>query len=126
MTELASPNADLPSTAATAERSWQPYNNQLPFRRAEFDKIPDDAFGLYGIWYCKRCIYVGQAKMQPIARRLAQHWRSTHSDDLDTWIQAKGPELRVSYLVLDQCSDIDGLERSYIKRFQPMTNKKLK
>lgn len=113
------------SATTTVEHwAWRPYNNQVPFRRAELDKIPEDAFGLYGLWFHKRCLYIGQA--QSIGRRLEQHWRHTHNDDLAAWIRAKGSQLRVSYLVLDQHSDIDSLEESYIKRFQPVTNKQLK
>ena len=108
------------------EQVWRPYQNQLPFRRADLEKVPDDAYGLYGLWYRRRCLYVGQAKSQPIARRLEQHWRRTHNADLAAWIKAKGSQLRVSYTVIKTQSNIDALEAEYIRRFQPITNKQLK
>ena len=115
-----------PSRTARSKHVWKPYHNQLSFRRANLENIPDDAYGLYGFWFGKRCLYVGQAKRQPIALRLEQHWRGTHNDYLADWIRAKGSQLRVSYVVVEQPTDIDNLESAYIKRFQPITNKQLK
>ena len=100
-----------------------PYVNQLRFRKADFDKIPASAFGVYGLWYGKRCIYVGKAETQPIAKRLEQHWRGPDNPDLAAWVQAKGPELRVAYVVALERSKVSSLERLYIRRFQPLTNK---
>ena len=100
----------------------RPYDNQLRFRKADFDKIPANAFGVYGLWYRKRCIYIGKAEAQTIARRLEQHWRGAQNLGLADWVQAKGSELRVSYLVVEKKSTIGSLEKLYIRRFQPMTN----
>lgn len=124
MNSASATHTKVSSAGGLVEHSWRPYYNQLPFRRAELDKIPEDAFGLYGLWFRKRCLYIGQA--QSIARRLKRHWQHTHNDDLGAWIRAKGSQLRFSYYVLDQHSDIDSLEASYIQRFQPVTNKQLK
>ena len=118
--------AETSNASERSNQSWRPYQNQFPFRRAVLDTLPHDAYGLYGLWFGRRCIYVGQAKSQPIARRLEQHWRRTHNEDLATWIKAKGPQLRVSYLIVDGSVDFDDLEEAYIKRFQPITNKQLK
>ena len=104
----------------------RPYENQLRFRKSDFNKIPDDVFGVYGLWFRKRCIYVGKAQEQPIAKRLEQHWRGSHNSDLDAWAKAKGAELRVSYRIITQQSEISDLEEFYIKRFQPLTNRLLK
>lgn len=101
----------------------RPYDKQLRFRRSDIDKIPSDAIGVYGLWFGKRCIYVGKAEEQPIAKRLQQHWERTHNPELAAWIQAKGPELRVAYVITEEESKIDALERLYIRRFQPLTNK---
>ena len=101
----------------------RPYDNQLRFRKADFDKIPANAIGVYGLWFNKRCLYVGKAEDQPIAQRLKRHWDATHNPELAAWIQAKGSELRVAYLVADEKSKINALERLYIRRFQPLTNK---
>ena len=100
-----------------------PYDNQLRFRKADFDKIPVGAFGVYGLWYGKRCIYVGKAETQPIATRLEQHWKGTHNRDLQAWVRAKGSDLRVAYLIAEEKSRIAPLEKVYIRRFQPLTNK---
>ena len=102
---------------------WRPYDNQMPFRRADLDKVPANAFGVYGFWYRKRCIYVGKAEKQPIARRLKQHWRGSHNPDLANWVRAKGSQLRVGYILVEKESEIDDLEKQYIKQFQPLTNR---
>ena len=28
-----------------------PYVNQLQFRKSDFDKIPNNSYGIYGIWF---------------------------------------------------------------------------
>ena len=99
-----------------------PYQDQIRFRIMDIQKIPNDAYGVYGIWYGRHCLYVGQAKTQPIWKRLEQHWKSTHSHKLKAWIAAKGPDLRVAFLVIPDRDRIDYLERYYIRRFQPLTN----
>ena len=101
-----------------------PYDNQIGFSRASLDKLPADAFGVYGLWYGKRCIYVGKAEDQTIARRLVQHWRGSHNPNLANWIAAKGATLRVAYAVVNNKSGIDELEQFYIRRFQPLTNRR--
>jgi len=100
-----------------------PYSNQLRFRRTEFDKIPRDAYGVYGIWFRRRCIYVGKAEIQPIPKRLEQHWRESHNPLLKAWVQAKGSELRVAYVVAPERLEASSLERLYIRRFQPLANR---
>ena len=100
----------------------RPYENQLRFRKADFDKVPANAFGVYGLWYRRRCIYVGKAELQPIATRLKQHWKGTHNPKLAAWVQAKGSQLGFAYLVAEEKSKINPLEKLYIRRFQPLTN----
>ena len=100
----------------------RPYDNQLRFRKADFDKIPANAFGVYGLWYRRRCIYVGKAEDQPIAKRLEQHWKGAHNPKLAAWVQAKASELRFAYLVAKEKSKVSSLEKLYIRRFQPLTN----
>ena len=100
-----------------------PYVNRLRFRSSDFDKIPQDAHGVYGIWYGPHCIYVGKAERQTIAERLRQHWRKTHNSDLQDWIHAEGPKLAVAFLVVTKMEEIDNYERHFIRRFQPFTNK---
>jgi len=100
-----------------------PHDTPLRFRKADFDKIPADAFGVYGIWFRNRCIYIGEAYAQPSAIRLAQHWRESHNPELADWVKAKGSELRVTYLATVGKRGIHELERLCIRRFQPMTNR---
>ena len=100
-----------------------PYVNQLRFRKVDFGEIPSGTYGVYGIWFRRRCIYVGQAKFQPISKRLEQHWRRSHNPQLQAWIEAKGRDLRVAYLVVEDISSVDAIEQLYIRRFQPLTNK---
>ena len=102
---------------------WNPYDNQLAFRKADFDKIPSNAFGIYGLWYRKRCIYIGKAEKQPIAQRLEQHWKGSHNPDVANWVRAKGSKLRVGYVLVEEHSEIDNLEKRYIRQLQPLTNK---
>ena len=99
-----------------------PYQNQIRFRLVDFQQIPEGAYGVYGIWYRRHCLYVGQAKSQPISKRLASHWKSTHNLKLKAWIEAKGPNLRVAFRAIENRDRIDSLERYYIRRFQPLTN----
>ena len=104
----------------------RPYDNQLRFRKADFDKIPAHGRGVYGLWFKKRCIYVGKAEDQSITERLRQHWNDwpgTHNDDLSSWIRAKGSELRVAFVIAEEKSKVSSLEKFYIRRFQPLTNK---
>ena len=103
-------------------QEWKPYLNQLSFRLASLDEIPR-AHGLYGFWFRRRCLYVGQAKGQTIAERLKQHWRHPHNKYLSDWIKADASKIQISYLIIDRLSEIDFLERHYISKFQPITNK---
>ena len=99
-----------------------PHTNSLQFRKADFDKLPGNIFGVYGIWFRRRCVYIGEAHAQPIATRLAQHWNATHNSALADWIQAKGAQLRVSYVAVTAKREIHDLELDCIRKFQPMTN----
>ena len=75
------------------------------------------------MWYGKRCIYVGKAEEQTIAQRLEQHWKGSHNPDLAAWVSAKGSQLRVRYIVVDNPLEIDRIEKRFIKQLQPLANK---
>lgn len=100
-----------------------PYAEQVPFSVRGFQRIPLRAYGVYGIWYGRRCIYVGKACRQPICVRLAQHWDKCHNSRLESWIEAKGNELRVKFMVVPDKKLISICERFCINRFQPLTNR---
>ncbi len=99
-----------------------PFSNMLRFRLVDFEKIPPDTIGVYGIWYFKRCIYIGKAEKQPISNRLQQHWSMSHNKYLQFWIDARGRDLKVSYKPISSKQRIDVYERYFINRFQPVTN----
>ena len=100
-----------------------PYSNQLNFKKIDFDKIPSGTHGIYGIWFGRRCIYIGKAEDQPIRTRLEQHWTKAENAEFQTWINAKGSALKFTYLVISEKSNIDSMERLFIRKFQPLTNK---
>lgn len=108
------------------QSDWHPYENQLIFKKSDLMKVPSGAFGIYGLWFRKRCIYVGKAEKQSIAQRLEQHWKGSHNPNLADWIIAMGSRLSVGYLVVADQSEISDLEKRYIKKFQPLTNRMLK
>ena len=91
------------------------------FKLKNVEALPQDAFGVYGIWYGKHCIYIGKAKLQPISKRLACHWRESHNSYLNEWIEAKGSSLLFTYKIL-QSENIDVFERFYIRKFKPLEN----
>ena len=100
-----------------------PYVKQVPFSVRGFQRIPLRAYGVYGIWYRRRCIYVGKACRQPICVRLGQHWDRCHNSRLESWIKAKGNGLRVAFMVVPNKQLIPACERFCINRFQPLTNR---
>lgn len=100
-----------------------PYERMIAFRLREFEKIDQDAYGIYGFWFKRRCIYVGKAAEQPIAIRLVQHWKGSHNQLLRNWIEAKGKELKIAYKYIPEIAKIDILERYCINKYQPETNK---
>jgi len=90
------------------------------------DRIPPELRGVYIIWCpkTKACIYVGQAKDQPIRERLLQHWSGSHNETLKLWIKAFGKYLDVCF---KPCATnrIDTLERRLIKAWKPQANRQL-
>ena len=101
---------------------FSPYKGQIPFRMSAFQQIPTNAVGIYGIWYRRYCIYIGQTKSQSISKRLEQHWKGSHNSNLRLWIETKGSELSVWFQAIQNCGSIDQVERYCIQRFQPVTN----
>lgn len=94
---------------------------RFPFKLVHVNAIPADYFGVYSFWFKGRCLYIGQAKSQPIKKRLNQHFDVSHNDRLNDWIKAYGPELTVCIMVSGR-SRIDRLERRLIKSRKPVTN----
>ena len=81
------------------------------------------ACGVYAFW-CRsngRCIYVGQAKDQPIKNRLHDHWNRSHNQTLRWWIQSFGKQLDVCFVCRNP-KKIDCLERRLIKLWKPEAN----
>jgi len=96
----------------------------MPFRHHIVDKIPSDARGVYGFWYRPngKCLYIGQAKGQPIKSRLKQHWNRQENPKLHLWMKAFGQQIEICYLLADDAK-IDKLEKRLIKAFRPETNR---
>lgn len=105
--------------------AFEPEKNRRKWRLRNIESLRSDEYGIYGIWYGKRCIYVGKAETQTIRDRLYQHWTKTHNQTLENWIAAEGSQLDFSYLPVEDRDSIDHNERYYIKRFQPVANKQL-
>ncbi len=85
----------------------------------------NDEIGIYAFWFNTNCIYVGKAEKQTLKHRLTQHYRNCHNDNLKLWIDVYGKQLKFCYLELQTEGRIDYLERKFIYRLQPITNKQL-
>lgn len=81
--------------------------------------------GLYGFWCRKngRCIYIGKAKEQPIRERLLQHWKGSHNETLNLWIEAFGNYLDICYLPISRQNIIDKMETELIRKWNPEADK---
>lgn len=81
--------------------------------------------GVYAFWFNKICIYIGKAERQTLKERLTQHYRNCHNNDLKLWIDVYGKELKFCYLKLNNSKKVDFIEKRFIYRLQPTTNKQL-
>ena len=79
--------------------------------------------GVYGFWYrtTGRCLYIGQAKEQPIKNRLKQHWYRSHNAKLRQWIKAFGQHIEICYMPVNSAI-MDKTEKRLIKALRPETN----
>ena len=116
----------LSAIAGLPEALNQVSSGYIRFRRVNLGKVPSDKHGVYSFWYRQRCIYVGKAPIQPIQRRLEQHWSGSHNDVLKQWIDSKGEKLCVEYVVVPDISLIAEIAEQLIKLYQPLANKYLK
>jgi hypothetical protein len=94
---------------------------QFPFKLVHVGALPEDLYGVYMFSFRKRCLYIGQAKAQPLKSRLNQHFKVSHNERLNDWILAYGPELIVCCLELPKLR-IDRAERRMIKARKPVAN----
>lgn len=98
---------------------------KIPFDMLHIDSL-GDGVGIYAFWFNNWCIYVGKAEQQDLKERLTQHYRNCHNDGLKLWIEVYGNELEFCYLELKgNKKKVDFLERKFIYRLQPVTNKQL-
>lgn len=88
-------------------------------------KIPKGTKGIYGIWFKNWCIYIGKAKKQDLQGRLIQHWKGSHNDYLNAYIQSEAEYIYFCYKEVPKHS-INSLESRLINLLQPITNKELK
>jgi excinuclease UvrABC nuclease subunit len=96
----------------------------IAFNMLNINDIGEET-GVYAFWFNNRCIYVGKAERQSLKKRLTQHYRNCHSNDLKLWIDVYGCQLKFCFLKLKKQQSIDFLERKFIYRLQPTTNKQL-
>ncbi len=94
------------------------------FNILNIDALGDES-GIYAFWFNGNCLYVGKAEKQTLKERLTQHYRNCHNNNLKLWIDVYGKRLKFCYLELQTTSRIDYLERKFIYRLQPITNKQL-
>lgn len=83
--------------------------------------VPQTLVGVYVLYYGSIFIYVGQAAMRPIRRRLEEHYNGSHNEKLAVWIRALDGSIMFSYESCEKAR-IDDLERSMIHHLQPTTN----
>lgn len=103
--------------------SCKPTEGTIPFRLAAFEALSVDEHGLYSFWFKRICIYIGKAECSSIRQRLTEHWTKTHNDYLAEWIDAKGPDLRIKFKVINKRAEIEVFERFFIRKFKPLANK---
>ena len=95
--------------------------NSFSFRRDNIEILVPESSGIYIFWSDLYCVYVGQAK--DLRYRLLTHWKKSHNDDMNIWVNALGMKLCVSYELKGQNKDLSVLEQEFINRFKPHLNK---
>jgi hypothetical protein len=93
--------------------------NSYPFRKETIDFVVPESPGIYIFWSGLFCVYVGQAKN--LKARLSTHWKKSHNDDVNIWINAIGCNLSISFEVVSK--DLFKAEQLFINRFNPHLNK---
>ena len=95
----------------------------MPLSISSIERIPPSVMGVYAFWNPAngKCIYVGQAKCQPIKERLRAHWRNADNEKLRLWIQALGARIKICYLPLER-GKIDKCETRLIRVWNPEAN----
>ena len=96
------------------------------FNYGSIEAISKSIIGVYVIWRpsIQCCIYVGEAKEQPLKNRLLDHWRGSHNNLLNLWLgTGMGREgIEVCYRETTK-SQISPLERKLIYTWKPEANK---
>ena len=95
-----------------------------PFNWLNIQRAPDNEHGIYSVWSNSLCIYVGKATEQSLQARLLTHYRKSHNEKLNAWINSSTP-LCFSFEAMKNIGSIDARERNRIKQFAPITNKLL-
>ena len=101
----------------------RPLELARPFTQRNIERLPDDAVGVYGLWFGRICLYVGKAERQPMKDRLMNHFNNCHNPDLKDWLKAFSKDIVFVVRVIDDDSCIHQTERQYIARFVPRTNR---
>ena len=101
----------------------RPHELARPFTQRNIERLPDEAVGVYGLWFGQICLYVGKAERQPMKVRLLNHFNNCHNPDLKNWLNAYSKDIVFVAKTIDDRSRIHWAERQYISRFVPRTNK---
>ena len=64
------------------------FSKKRPFSIGNIMRVPDNQFGIYLIWYNKRCLYVGESTEQSLRKRLMNHYNNCHNPCLKNWIKS--------------------------------------
>lgn len=94
-----------------------------PFTQRNIERLPNDAFGIYGLWCNGICLYIGKAERQPIKKRLMDHFMNCQNPDLKDWLGAFSKEIRFAVKPVANRKEIHGFERKFIALYAPRTNR---
>ena len=89
---------------------------KLKFSWLNFEKIPNDAHGIYYIYSKTVLIYIGKAEKQSIKTRIIQHYSRCHNEKLKAWINSTH-KLWFAFEIITNLKSIDARERKRIKKY---------
>ena len=91
------------------------------FSWVNISRVSNAEFGIYAFWTKRFCVYVGLAKKQGFRTRLMQHYRGSHNEKLNLWLQSS-VDIYFSTEVIEDFSTIETMEKLRIKQYSPLTN----
>ena len=101
----------------------QPHRLARAFTQRNIERLPENAFGVYGLWCNKICLYVGKAEKQSLRVRLMNHFNDCHNPDLRGWLHAYSKDIVFVVKSIANKNCIHDYERRFIALYCPRTNK---